>query len=71
MLNDSNGCERDPATGTYFTEAKYCHRILYNNAVVPAAKRPASKPDGTPLPSTAIVWRPVALNTPDSAWGSF
>jgi hypothetical protein len=63
-LNDPNGLERRPPehAGTYsayYGEPQYRHFVLYNNALAAAAKRPATKPDGTVLTNTPITWRVV------------
>lgn len=70
-LNDANGMERD-STGAYWGAnclsaacedvTKYRHVVLYNGALVMAAKRPAALGDGTALPNTAIAWRIYSAN---------
>lgn len=63
-LNDQYGTERQtleaPTYGTYYVDTNHTHRLLYNNAVVPAAKRPPLKPNGQPFstPPATIKWAP-------------
>jgi len=60
-LNDQYGTERQtpeaPVYGAYFTDVIHTHRIVYNNAVVPAAKRPNAKPNGEAILNSPIAWR--------------
>jgi len=61
-LNDINGTERDN-TGHYIPGEQYCHDIVSDGYVVPAAKRPATKTlpaPGVVNTKTHIAWRPVA-----------
>ena len=65
-LNDPYGTERQapsaPFTGGYFGDANHTHRVVYNNYVVPAAKRPATKPNGEAILNSAIAWRTYSPN---------
>jgi len=65
-LNDPRGTEwrmpEAPFAGGYFIDTEHTHVILYNNAVVPAAKRPATKPNGEMIVNSPIAWRPYAPN---------
>ncbi len=64
-LNDPYGTERQPLEapyyGHYYVDTNHTHKIIYNNAIVPAAKRPSVKPNGSAvITNSPIVWRPVA-----------
>jgi hypothetical protein len=63
-MNDMNGQERySPAHGaTYIDNPYHRHYIWYLGSLVAAAKRPNTKPNGTLIPNTPIVWRTVNRN---------
>lgn len=63
-MNDMYGMERfSPAGGNVYIDDPYHrHFITYLGATVAAAKRPNTKPDGTPIPNSRIAWRTVAPN---------
>jgi hypothetical protein len=57
-LNNPDGRERDE-TGTPVGPQ---HFVTSNNATVPAAKRPSTRPNGEAVPNSAIVWRIYSPN---------
>jgi hypothetical protein len=63
-LNDSNGMERrSPAEGGgYYNDPQHHHVIRYLGALVPAAKRPNTKPNGEVIANSPIAWRTVNPN---------
>jgi len=58
-LNDPNGVERySPSLGgMYIDDPYHRHFVMYSGATVAAAKRPAFKPDCTPVANSPIAWR--------------
>ena len=53
-------CQTDCTYGLY--DPARTHRVEHNGYIVPAAKRPAVKPNGEAIPNSRIVWRIYAEN---------
>jgi hypothetical protein len=49
-------------TSTQYSESSRHHVVTCLGSLVPAAKRPATKPDGEAIPSSANAWRPYSPN---------